>query len=178
MYAAPGDPETYEFFAQLCFQLGRSEEGFNALRRAVRSNPNDTKVILTLANTLAGQYQTDEAIEIYWRAFDRMDDLDPKLDVVRKLTELYLQKNQLDRLLTRLQHQEHDDRAGAGSDQPRRQREVAMCTAQALATSGDLGGARFNLSGCSHPTHATPSFSSSSRRWPRMRATSKSPADF
>ncbi len=90
--AAPGNPDNYEFFAQLCFQLGRSEEGLDALRRAVRANPNDTKIILTLAETLAGQYQTEEAIEIYWRAFDRTDDLDHKLDVVRKLTELYLQR--------------------------------------------------------------------------------------
>ena len=58
--------------------------------------------MLTLAETLAGQYQTDEAIEMYWRAFDRSDDLDHKLDVVKRLTELYLQRNQLDRLLTRL----------------------------------------------------------------------------
>ena len=143
--AAPGNPENYEFFAQLCFQLGRSDEGLDALRRAVRANPNDTKIILTLADTLAGQYQTEEAIEIYWRAFDRTDDLDHKLDVVRKLTELYLQKNQLDRLLTRLQNQEREDRPQAVRNQPQQQRDVALCTAQALATSGDLGGARFEL---------------------------------
>jgi len=111
----------YEYFAQLCFQLGRSEEGLDSLRRAVRANPNDTKIILTLADTLAGQYQTDEAIEIYWRAFDRTEDLDHKLDVVRKLAELYLQKNQFDRLLTRLQHQEREERAGAVQIQPQRQ---------------------------------------------------------
>ena len=33
--AAPGNPENYEFFAQLCFGLGRPEEGLDALRRAV-----------------------------------------------------------------------------------------------------------------------------------------------
>jgi len=143
--AAPGNPDNYEYFAQLCFQLGRSEEGLDSLRRAVRANPNDTKIILTLADTLAGQYQTDEAIEIYWRAFDRTEDLDHKLDVVRKLAELYLQKNQFDRLLTRLQHQEREERAGAVQIQPQRQRDVSLCTAQALATSGDLGGARLEL---------------------------------
>ena len=40
--AAPGNPESYEFFAQLCFGLGRPEEGLDALRRAVRANPNDS----------------------------------------------------------------------------------------------------------------------------------------
>ena len=142
--AAPGNPEHYEFFAQLCFQLGKSEEGLDALRRAVRTNPNDTKIVLTLAETLTGQYQTEEAIEMYWRAFDRAEELDRKLDVVRRLTELYLQRNQLDRLLTRLQHADREERPSAGATQAR-ERDVAMCLAQALATSGDLGGARSEL---------------------------------
>ena len=43
--AAPGNPEHYEFFAQLCFQLGKPDEGLDALRRAVRVNPNDTKIL-------------------------------------------------------------------------------------------------------------------------------------
>ena len=140
--AAPGNPETYEFFAGLCFELGRPEEGLDALRRAVRANPSESGIVLKLAETLAGQYQTDEAIEMYWRAFDRADELDHKLDVVRKLTELYLQRGQLDRLFTRLQHQERDDRP-AGTDP--RARDVALCVAQAFASSGDLGGARAEL---------------------------------
>ena len=142
--AAPGNPEYCEFFAQLCFQLGKPEEGLDALHRAVRANPHDTRIVLTLAETLAGQYQTDEAIEQYWRAFDRSDDLDHKLDVVKRLTELYLQRNQLDRLLTRLQHSEREDRPAADGGVAQR-RDVAMCLAQALATSGDLGGARSEL---------------------------------
>ena len=108
--AAPGNPEHYEFFSQLCFQLGRSEEGLDALRRAVRVNSNDTKIILTLAENLAGMYRTEEAIEMYWRAFDKAEDLDAKLGVVSRMTELYLQRNQFDRLLTRLQHQDRDAR--------------------------------------------------------------------
>jgi tetratricopeptide (TPR) repeat protein len=140
--AAPGNPEHYEFFAQLCFQLGKAEEGLDALRRAVRVNPNDTKITLTLAETLAGQYRTEEAIEMYWRAFEKAEDLDAKLGAVSRLTELYLQRNQLDRLLVRLQHQERDARPGAG--QPP-QRDVSICTAQAYAASGDLGSARLEL---------------------------------
>jgi len=140
--AAPGNPEHYEFFAQLCFQLGKADEGLDALRRAVRVNPNDTKITLTLAETLAGQYRTEEAIEMYWRAFEKAEDLDAKLGAVSRLTDLYLQRNQLDRLLTRLQHQDRDARPGAGQPQ---QRDVAICTAQAFASSGDLGSARAEL---------------------------------
>ena len=140
--AAPGNPENYEFFAQLCFQLGKSEEGLDALRRAVRANPTDTKITLTLAETLAGQYRTDEAIEMYWRAFDKAEDLDGKLSTVARLTDLYLQRNQLDRLLTRLQHQNRETGPRAGQPQ---ERDVAICMAQAYASSGDLGSARGEL---------------------------------
>ncbi len=170
--AAPGNPDSHQFFAELCFQLGRPEEGLDALRRAVRANPNDTKIVLELAETLAGQYQTDEAIEMYWRTFDRAADLDEKLDVVRRLTELYLQRNQLDRLLTRLEHQDQGERPGAGATQPR---DVAMCMAQAYATSGDLGSAAPSSSGCWPPTRGIPGSWHSSRSSPRRKATWKPP---
>ena len=76
----------------------------------MRVNPNDTRIVLTLAETLAGQYQTEEAIESTGGRSTAVDELDHKLDVVSRLTELYLQRNQLDRLLTRLQHAEREDR--------------------------------------------------------------------
>ncbi len=140
--AAPGNPENYEFFAQLCFGLGKPEEGLDALRRAVRANPAESGIVLRLAETLAGQYQTEEAIEMYWRAFDRAQELDHKLDVVRKLTELYLQRSQLDRLFARLQNQDRDDRRPGEEG---RSREMAICVAQAHASSGDMGSARAEL---------------------------------
>ena len=140
--AAPGNPDSYEFFAQLCFGLGRPDEGLDALRRAVRLDPNDTKITLTLASTLAEQYRTDEAIELYWRAFDRSEDLDGKIGIVSRLTELYLQRNQLDRLFARLQHQE---REAAPAASQAKARDVAICMAQAYASSGDLGSARAEL---------------------------------
>ncbi len=145
--AAPGNPENYEFFAQLCFQLGRPEEGLDALRRAVRANPNDTKIILRLAETLAGQYQTEEAIEIYWRAFDRTDRPRHKLEVVRKLTELYLPAQPARPALDAAPAPgaRRPRRRGPRSSDSARQRDVAMCMAQALAASGDLGGARSEL---------------------------------
>ncbi len=137
--AAPGNPEHYQFFAELCFQPGKNEEGLDALRRAVRVNPNEPKVILTLAETLAGQYRTDEAIEIYWKAFEKAEDLEAKLGMITRLTELYLQRNQFDRLLARLQSNQRE------SQKQTQQREFAICMAQAYASSGDLGMARSEL---------------------------------
>jgi len=137
--AAPGNPESYQFFAELCFQLGRNDEGVDTLRRAVRVNPNEPKVILALAETLAGQYRTDEAIEIYWKAFEKAEDLEAKLGMVTRLTDLYLQRNQFDRLLARLQSDQNESQKQA------QQREFAICMAQAYASSGDLGMARSEL---------------------------------
>ncbi len=104
--------------------------------------------MLTLAETLAGQFRTDEAIELYWRAFDKATELDAKLATVTHLTELYLQGNQLDRLLNRLEHEgrERDGRPEGGvAATVDRRRDQAMCIAQALASSGDLGGAKAEL---------------------------------
>src|SRR5690606_1425897 len=38
--SAPGNTDNYEFYAQVCFRFGRTDEGLDALRKAVRINPN------------------------------------------------------------------------------------------------------------------------------------------
>jgi tetratricopeptide (TPR) repeat protein len=132
----PGNPETHQFFADLCFQLGATDEGLDALRRAVRANPSDPKGLLTLADALAQQFRTDEATELSWRAFERTKELDEKLGIVAKLTDLSLQQNQFDKLLARL------ERLG---QEPAQQRESVFCLAQAYSSSGDFGTARKTL---------------------------------
>jgi tetratricopeptide (TPR) repeat protein len=134
--ATPGNPETHQFFAELCFQLGATDEGLDALRRAVRANPSDSKGLLTLADALAQQFRTDEAIELSWRAFERAKELDEKLGIVARLTDLSLQQNQFDKLLARL------ERLG---QEPAQQRESVFCLAQAYSSSGDFGTARQTL---------------------------------
>lgn len=128
--AAPGNPEHYEFFAELCFQLGENDEGLETLRRSLRANPSDPKVLLTLAQALAGRFRTDEAIELYWRAFEKANELEPKLDVVSRLAELYLQTNHFDRLLERLERLRREARES---------RELSICVAQAYHAAGDYG---------------------------------------
>jgi tetratricopeptide (TPR) repeat protein len=134
--AAPGNPDHYKFFAELCFQLGESDEGLEALRRSVRANPSEPGGLMTLANALAERFRTGEAIELFWRAFDKTNDLEGKLSVVSRLTELYLQNNQFDRLLERLERERRE------AD---KQREMTICLAQAYQAAGDLGTARQQL---------------------------------
>lgn len=134
--AAPGNPEHYEFFSQLCFQLGRTEEGLDALRRAVRLNPAESKTLLTLAGALAERFRHDEAIELYWRAFEKSATLDEKTAVVSKLAEQYLQTNHFDRLIERFERERRE---------PERHRELTICLAQAHHVAGDDATARQEL---------------------------------
>lgn len=134
--AAPGNVEAYQFFADLCFRLGRSEEGLAALRRATRTNPNEPNLLVSLATALANQFRPQEAIEIYWQAYDKERDLDGKLTVISRLADLYLQTNHFDRLLERL------ERGRREADQ---RREMTIALAQAYQSAGDFGMARQEL---------------------------------
>lgn len=134
--AAPGYSEHYQFFASLCFQLGENDLGLDTLRRSVRVNSEDSKGMMALANALTEQYRTDEAIELLWRTFEKSKDLEAKLGVVSRLTELYLQNNQFDRLLERLDRERREDG---------KQREMTICLAQAYQAAGDHGTARQQL---------------------------------
>jgi tetratricopeptide (TPR) repeat protein len=134
--SAPGNTENYEFYANLCFRLGQSDEGLQSLRRAMRVSPNDPKLILVLAEALAGQYRTDEAIQLYWQAFDKSPSLDDRLAQIQKLTDLYSQTNHLDKLLERLERMRRD-----ADDK----RESTICIAQAYSSAADFGMARQEL---------------------------------
>ncbi|HEV7280783.1 MAG TPA: DUF1583 domain-containing protein [Pirellulaceae bacterium] len=134
--AAPGNVDAYQFFADLCARLNRHDEGIAALRRATRVNPNEPNLSLSLAAALAERFRTDEAIEIYWQAFDKAGSLDDKLLVIGKQTELYLQSNRLDQLLERLER---------GRAEPEGRREATICLAQAYHSAGDYGMARQEL---------------------------------
>ena len=134
--ASPGNPDVYKFFADLCFQLGDQEEGLEALRRSVRANPSDPQGLLVLANALAERVRQGEAIELLWRAFEKTREFDGKLPIIERITTLYLENNQFDRLLERLERERREaDKA----------REITLCIAQAYTTAGDLGTARQKL---------------------------------
>ena len=134
--SAPGNTDHYEFYSQLCFQLGKTEQGLDALRKAVRINPNEPHLIMSLGSSLSQQFRSDEAIEVYWQAFEKTDELDDKTGLTMKLAELYLQLNQFDKLIERF---ERDRR------QESKRREMTICLAQAHHSSGDYGTARMEL---------------------------------
>ncbi len=136
--SAPGNTDNYEFYAQTCFRFGKTNEGLDALRKAVRINPNEPHLIMALAAALAEQLRTDEAIEVYWRAFEKSDEVEDKVSLTMKLTPLYQQINQLEKLIERLERDRREEE---------KRREMTICLAQAWQTSGDLGAARQELEG-------------------------------
>src|SRR5205814_2340608 len=77
--SAPGNPDVYKFFADLCFQMGDQEEGLEALRKSVRANPSDPQGLIALANALGERVRQGEAIELLWRAFEKTNELEGKL---------------------------------------------------------------------------------------------------
>lgn len=133
---APGNPQHYEFFANLNFQIGNTKAGFESLRRSVRTNPSEPELLMKLAARLGEFFHTDEAIEIYWRAFEKSQDVETKLSVVTQLAELYLRINQHDRLVERLRR---------GARETDRRREMTLCLATAYSAAGDYDLARAEL---------------------------------
>ncbi len=134
--SAPGNTDNYEFLAQMCFRLGKSDEGLEALRKAVRINPNEPHLMMALASALADQLRTDEAIEVYWRAFDKSETVEDKTNLTQKLVLLYEQINQFDKLVERFERDRREEEKRC---------EMTICLAQAWQTSGDFGTARQEL---------------------------------
>ncbi len=134
--SAPGKTENYETYAQLCFQQGEPEEGFEALRKAIRINPTEPQLLTVLAAALAQQFKTAEAIELYWRAFEKLDQIDEQVELISKLTDLYLQQNQFEKLTSRL------ERARQSEEQ---RRAMTICLAQAYFVANEFARARSEL---------------------------------
>jgi tetratricopeptide (TPR) repeat protein len=134
--SSPGNPEVYKWYSEMCFQLGDADEGLEALRRSVRANPADPQGLVTLAIALVERVRPGEAIELLWRAFEKTNDLEGKLGIVDRLANLYLEQNQFDKLMERLERERREQE---------KNRELTMCIAQAYQTAGDLGAARVQL---------------------------------
>lgn len=101
--AGPGNPESYRFYAEQCFRVGRDDEGIERLRRALRAAPRDRDARRALASALDDRFRTDEAIELYWALLEDNDDLSEQRGLTKSLASLYGRKGDFDRLLGRLE---------------------------------------------------------------------------
>ncbi len=134
--ATPGNPEAYQFFADLAFEVGQPKIAVDALRQAVRVNPGDEASLKALAKTLADEFQTPEAIELYWRAFEKVLDLESQTQIVVALSNLYLRSNQFPKLIERLELRSRELNLPT---------EMTRCIATAYREAGDFRKARETL---------------------------------
>ncbi len=134
--ATPGNPEAYQFFADLAFEAGQPNAAVEALRQAVRVNPGDEASLRALAKTLADEFQTPEAIDLYWRAFDKAQDLESQTNIVAALSNLYLRSGQFSKLIERLELRSRELNLPT---------EMTRCIAMAYREAGDFRKSRETL---------------------------------
>jgi tetratricopeptide (TPR) repeat protein len=131
--ATPGNPQAWQDFADLAFEVGQPVAAVEALRQAVRVNPGDEASLRALAKTLADEFQTAEAIELYWRAFGKAADLDSQTQIVSALSNLALRSQQFGRLIERLELRSRELNLPT---------EMTRCLATAYREAGDFRKAR------------------------------------
>lgn len=136
--ASAGSIEAYQFYADMCGQVGRIDERLDTLRRCVRMNPRSNEAQSLLASQLAEDFKTDQAIELYWKMLDGAEDIEDRRETVTKLTDLYLRSNRLDQLIARL-----EIRGRESADR----RTTIDLVSTAHQQAGDLGLAREALEG-------------------------------
>ncbi|TWU06369.1 DUF1583 domain-containing protein [Stieleria varia] len=134
--AGPGNPESYRFYAEQCFRVGRDDEGIEKLRRALRAAPRDRDARRALASALDDRFRTDEAIELYWTLLEDNDDLSEQRGLIKSLASLYGRKGDFDRLISRLEL-----RGRESSDM----RTATLLISEAHRSMDDLGAARMTL---------------------------------
>jgi len=134
--AQPGNPESYRFYAEQCFKLGRDDEAIQTLRRALRAAPRDRDTRQTLASALANRFKTDEAIELYWELVEDSQAVDEQKRFVSLMAPLYEQKGDYQRLVARIEL-----RGREASDM----RTAMLLASAAHRAVNDLGAARQSL---------------------------------
>ena len=131
--SAGGAIDAFRFYADLCGQLGRTDERLDTLRRCLRLNPRSVEAIEMLSGQLAEDFKTDQAIELVWKQLDLAEDIEKRRVAVAKLTDLYLRSNRLDQLINRLEFR--------GREANDRRTSIDLI-ATAYQQAGDLGLAR------------------------------------
>ncbi|MCA9083764.1 MAG: tetratricopeptide repeat protein [Planctomycetaceae bacterium] len=160
--AAPGHSENQRFYADLQTEAGHFDDAIRFLRDVVQSNPTDAAGFVRLAELQADQFQTQEAIQNYWRAFDLETHLESQLRLTQSLCDLYLRLDQSDTFLKELQDRTTQaitsnaqnlittDSGGSPtareSSEALQSRNLTMCLAFGYRVTGDPANASETLS--------------------------------
>ena len=120
--------ERLRFVADLFLTANRRTEAIGLLRQALIHEPGNTDVLRILAQTLADSEQHEEAIELFWRLYERLEHFPAKLSVIEILATQYNQLDRDDDLVERLQllSRNYD-----------RRREAMQCLVRVYVLRGD-----------------------------------------
>ena len=95
--------ERLRFVADLFLNVNRPAEAVKLLRQALTYEPGNADVLRILARTLAEADQHEEAIELLWRLYERLEHLPAKLSVIELLASEYNKTDRNGELVERLQ---------------------------------------------------------------------------
>ena len=95
--------ERLRFVADLFLSANRRDEAVKLLRQALFYEPGNPDVLRILAQTLADAQQHEEAIELLWRLYERLEHLPAKLSVIEILASEYTKLGRDGDLVERLQ---------------------------------------------------------------------------
>ncbi len=112
--AAPNQKSASQFFAKVCFECGKPDDGIAELRRLASRLYRDVDVVGGLAEALADNGRRSDAIEAYWRLFALQDSVAEKCDTVANLAKLHDSLDRVDVLLRRFE----SFSPSSGSDDP------------------------------------------------------------
>ena len=131
--AVPSKIEGYEFLAQVYTQAKKPDLAIEALRKALRMDPNSSRLTLSLGSALNEIKNYNEAIELYWQAFAKANTLDDKVDLIVKMVKSYQHQNAIPALIDRLE---------AGRKDPSQRRDLTICLAQVHQSVSDFTSAK------------------------------------
>ena len=131
--AVPSKIEGYEFLAQVCIQAKKPDLAIETLRKALRIDPNSSRLTLSLGSALNEIKNYNEAIELYWQAFAKANTLDDKVDLIVKMVRSYQRQNAIPALIDRLE---------AGRKDPSQRRDFTICLAQVHQSVSDFASAK------------------------------------
>ncbi len=96
------NPESFKFYSNLCLEYGKLEKAIDSLQQAIQANPGEKYLILQLSQLLDHAGRPAEAIELVWSVYEKEDDFQQKMELISRLSKLYLSMNRFDHLIARL----------------------------------------------------------------------------
>jgi len=133
---APGDPEFYRLYSDIAERVGKTSQAVDVLEKGLRFVDEKNPLRLRLADLLTQMGRTDQAYEMLSEAFEQSEDESGRMDMFRRMAEMAMFTNSLDRLIASLEEKQTKEVGGA---------RYGRYLAEIYLSQGDYGRAREEL---------------------------------